>query len=122
MLFGLGTASLQQQLDNNYLIVIWLYLARNRTPTIDCYRVGGSTQSLDITYIGLLGSLWRGLGFLEKCNPLRLSLRNGLPTFFPAGGSGLGIQSVLRFLLTKTESGGRRRSCGVWEQCDVEIV
>ena len=32
-------------LSNSWIIIIiWLYIALNRTPNIDCYWVGGSTQ------------------------------------------------------------------------------
>ena len=37
----LGTAPLS---NSWMIIVIWLYIALNRTPNIDCYWMGGSTQ------------------------------------------------------------------------------
>ena len=34
-------------LSNSWIInIIWLYIALNRTPNIDCYWGGGSTQGL----------------------------------------------------------------------------
>ena len=30
------------------IIIIWFYIALNRTPNIDCYWVGGSTQGLGL--------------------------------------------------------------------------
>ena len=49
-------------LSNSWIIIIlWVYIALNRTPNIDCYWGGGSTQGL--------GILWARVGF-EIRDPL----------------------------------------------------
>ena len=47
----------QQQLDNNYNMDIYIYVALNRTPNIDCYWVGAVPKGC--RYKGYsLGTAW----------------------------------------------------------------
>ena len=48
-------------LSNSWInTIIWLYLALNRTPNIDCYWVGGSTQGLGFYGFGFSSGLGEG--------------------------------------------------------------
>ena len=55
----LGLGGVLHPLSNSWIIIIiWLYIALNRTANIDCYLGGGSTQGLGLIIAMTAGAKW----------------------------------------------------------------
>ena len=87
-------------LSNSWIIIIiWIYIALNRTPNVDCYWVGGSTQGL---LLRIYCSRFRDVMGVHPLHPHKVILRhNELRTLKsewrfqePAGLSYKGLGSI----------------------------